>query len=286
MSGFLGVTTYAVGLIGLFTAFSYYGIPQLVPEPPPAEEHITGAMTTEELVAMGARIYARACALCHSGVGDRAPKLDAIGTVWRARTSDARYRGAARTLEDYLRESMLEPSAYVVSGFGKPGTNDSESPMPAAAKGAMALSASEINAVIGYLQSTVGVKVSVTLRPDPADRTDLPAPAPAPEPSTAAKAPDAVAALRKFQCDVCHALPKFPVEEGEQRPGPDLRGIWKTAGHRADGMDAKGFISESILFPNKRLAQGFEPDLMPKDYGNQMLAAELQMIVEYLAQEY
>lgn len=281
MSGFLGVGTYAVGLIGLFTAFSYYGIPQLVPEPPPAEERITGAMTAEELVAMGSRIYARACVLCHSGVGDRAPKLDAIGTVWRERTSDARYRGAARTLEDYLRESMIEPSAYVVSGFGKPGTNDSESPMPAATKGAMTLSTNEINAVIGYLQSTAGAKVTVTLRPDPANRTEPSAPAS----SVAAKASDAVSALRKFQCDVCHALPGLPVEEGEQRPGPDLRGIWKTAGHRVNGMDAKGFISESILFPNKRLAQGFEPDLMPKDYGDQMLVAELQMIVDHLAQE-
>ena len=279
MSGFLGIGTYAIGLIGLFTAFSYYGIPQLVPEPPPAEERISGAMTTEELVAMGARIYARACVLCHSGVGDRAPKLDAIGTVWRERISDARYRGAARTLEAYLQESMLEPSAYVVSGFGKPGTNDTDSPMPAAAKGAMALSPSEINAVIGYLQSMAGVKVTVTPQPGPADRTEPPAS------SVAAKAPDAVSALRKFQCDVCHALPGLPVEEGEQRPGPDLRGLWKAAGHRADGMDAKGFISESILFPNKKLAQGFEPDLMPNDYRDQMLVAELQMIVDYLAQE-
>ncbi|MBI4275134.1 MAG: c-type cytochrome [Rhizobiales bacterium] len=284
MSGFLGVTTYAVGLISLFTAFSYYGIPQLVPEPPPAKENSTGTMTTEELVAMGSRIYARACVLCHSGVGDRAPKLDAIGTVWRERTRDVRYRGSARTLEDYLRESMLEPSAYVVSGFGKPGTNDAESPMPAAATGAMALSASEINAVIGYLQSMAGDKVTVTLLPDPVDRAKPSAPAS--EPSVAAKAPDAISALRKFQCDVCHALPKFPVEEGEQRPGPDLRGIWKTAGHRVDGMDAKGFISESILFPNKKLAQGFEPDLMPNDYGDQMLVAELQLIVDYLAQEH
>ena len=279
MSGFLGIGTYAVGLIGLFTVFSYYGIPQLVPELPPAEERISGAMTTEELVAMGARIYARACVLCHSGVGDRAPKLDAIGTVWRERISDARYRGAARTLEAYLLESMLEPSAYVVSGFGKPGTNDTDSPMPAAAKGAMALSPSEINAVIGYLQSMAGVKVTVTPRPDPADRAEAPAS------SVAAKASDAVSALRKFQCDVCHALPGLPVEEGEQRPGPDLRGLWKAAGHRVDGMDAKRFISESILFPNKKLAQGFEPDLMPNDYRDQMLVAELQMIVDYLAQE-
>src|SRR3989304_481751 len=102
MSGFLGIGTYAVGLIGLFTVFSYYGIPQLVPEPPPAEERISGTMTTKELVAMGARIYARACVLCHSGVGDRAPRLDAIGTVWRERISDARYRGAARALAGSL----------------------------------------------------------------------------------------------------------------------------------------------------------------------------------------
>lgn len=281
MSGFLGVSIYTAGLIGLFTAFAHYGIPQLVPEPPPAEEHITGAMTTEQLVEMGARIYARACVLCHSGVGDRAPKLDAIGTMWRERISDARYRGAARTLEEYVRESMIEPSAYVVSGFGKPGTNDGESPMPAATKGAMALSTNEINAVIAYLQSTAGVKVTVSLRPDPADSAERPGV----EPSSAVKASDALSALRKFQCDVCHALPGLPVEEGEQRPGPDLRKISKTAGHRIGGMDAKSFISESILFPNKRLAQGFEPDLMPKDYSDQMLVAELQMIVDYLAQE-
>jgi cytochrome c5 len=281
MNGFPRVGTFAVGLIGLFTAFSYYGVPQLVPEAPPTEERVTGQMTTEEFIAAGARIYSRTCVLCHSGVGDRAPKLDTIGTVWRERISDPHYRGAAKTLGEYLRESMLEPSAYVVKGFGKPGTNDTESPMPDASKGAVALNPNEIDAVIAYLQSTAGVKVTVASRPNPAaggkrrEAKDL----------AAAKAPDEVSALRKFQCEVCHHLPGLPYEEPVQRPGPDLREIWKTAGRRVPGLDAKAFIAESILFPNKRIAEGFDRGLMPDDYGDRMLLAEFHMIVEYLAAE-
>ncbi len=281
MSGMPRVVAYAVGLIGLFTAFSYYGIPQLVPEPPPVEERVTGAMTTEEFVAVGARIYARTCVLCHSGLGDRAPKLDAIATAWRERIGDPRYRGAAKSLEAYLRESMVEPSAYVVKGFGKPGTGDSESPMPEATKGALALSPSEIDAVIAYLQSTAGATVTVAPRAGQASGAGRPSA----EAAVGEKATDAVAALRKFQCNLCHHLPGLPIEEGVQPVGPDLRATWKTAASRAPGVDARGFIVESILFPNKVAAQGFEPGLMPDDYGDRMLAGELHMIVDYLARE-
>lgn len=281
MIGFFRIGAYAVGLIGLFTAFSFYGIPQIVPEPPPIEERVTGAMTTEEFVAVGARIYARACTLCHSGLGDRAPKLDAIATVWRERIGDPRYRGSAKTLEAYLRESMVEPSVYVVKGFGKPGTGDNESPMPSATKGALALSPSEIDAVIGYLQSTAGAKVTVVPRPGSERRAERPAAKAAAD----EKAPDAVAALRKFQCNVCHNLPGLPVAEGAQPVGPDLRAAWKTAANRVTGMDARTFIAESILFPNKVVAAGFERGLMPADYGDRMLVSELNMIVDYLVKE-
>ncbi|MBM3555140.1 MAG: cytochrome c [Alphaproteobacteria bacterium] len=281
MTGLFRVGSYSVGLIGLFTAFSYYGIPQLVPEPPPTEERMTDAMTTGEFVAAGARLYARACVLCHSGVGDRAPRLDAIATVWRERIGDARYRGSAKNLEEYLRESMLEPSAYVVQGFGKPGTGDGESPMPAATTGALALNPGEIDAVIAHLQSAAGAEVTV------APRAGLAAGAGRPQTEAFAgeKAPDAVAALQKFQCSACHLLPGLAVEEGAQLPGPDLREIWKTAANRVAGVNARDFLAESILFPNKVVAKDFEPGLMPEDYGDRMLVAELQMIVDYLTQE-
>ena len=282
MTGLFRVGAYAVGLIGLFSAFSYYGIPQLDPEPPPVEERVTGTMTIEEFVAAGARIYARACLLCHSGLGDRAPKLDAVATVWRERIGDPRYRGKAKSLEEYLRESMLEPSAYVVKGFGKPGTDDSESPMPEATKGALALSPGEIDAVIAHLQSAAGAEVTVAPRAGLAAGTERPKT----ESATGEKAPDAISALQKFQCNACHHLPGLAVEEGAQLPGPDLREIWKTAAARVAGVKARDFLIESILFPDKVVAKDFEPGLMPGDYGDRMLVAELQMIVDYLAKEH
>ena len=281
MRGFFRVAAYTVGLIGLFATFSHYGIPQLVPEPPPVEERVTGAMTTEEFIAVGARIYARACVLCHSGLGDRAPKLAAIATAWRERIGDPRYHGKAKNLEEYLRESMVEPSAYVVKGFGKPGTNDTESPMPVATKGALALNPGEIDALIAYLQSAAGAEVTVT------PQAGLAAGAERPKTEVAAgeKAPDAVTALQKFQCNACHYLPGLAAEADAQLPGPDLRAIWKTAANRVAGMDAGDFLTESILSPNKVVAKDFESGLMPEDYGDRMLVAELRMIVEYLTKE-
>ena len=281
MTGLFRVGAYAVGLIGLFSAFSYYGIPQLDPEPPPIEERVTGTMTTEEFVAVGARIYARACVLCHSGLGDRAPKLDAVATVWRERIGDPRYRGSAATLEAYLRESMIEPSAYVVKGFGKPGSGDTESPMPEVTRGALSLSPSEIDAVIAYLQSTAGAEVTVAPRAGSAGSTEPPAG----EVAVGEKAPDAVAAVEKFQCNLCHRLPGLPVDENAQPIGPDLREIWKAAANRVTGMGARDYLTESILFPNKVVTKNFEPGLMPEDYGDRMLVAELRMIVDYLAEE-
>ena len=55
-------------------------------------------------------------------------------------------------LQSYLEESMLEPSAFVVAGFGKVGSGDAESPMPAVTAGSIGFTEVEIGAVIAYLQ--------------------------------------------------------------------------------------------------------------------------------------
>ena len=154
--------------------------------------------------------------------------------------------------------------------------------MPVASKGALALSPSEIDAVIAYLQSAAGAKVTVAPGANPASRAEPPAT----EVAVGEKAPDAVAAFQKFQCNMCHHLPGLAAEADAQLPGPDLREIRKTAANRVAGMEAKAFIVESILFPNRAVAKGFEPGLMPEDYGDRMLVVELQMIVDYLTGEH
>jgi cytochrome c5 len=282
MSTLARVSAYTLSLIGLFTGFSYFGIPQVVPEPPPKATYIGASMTIDEFTALGASIYERTCVLCHSGLGDRAPKLDRIGSLWRERVNDPRYRGKAMTLEAYLRESMVDPSIYVVQGFGRPGTADTESPMPDVSKGAIRLSAAEIDAVIAYLQSMAGEKVSVSpSAPQPAASSEQP-----PKTAEAANASDAVSALTKYQCNLCHQLPGIAGAEETPAIGPDLRALAETAATRAPGQDASSFIRQSILAPDAVVAQGFAAGVMPADFGQRMRAAELEMIVDYLAKEH
>ena len=58
---------------------------------------------------------------------------------------------------------MLEPSAYVVAGFGKHDTNDTESPCPKVDKPSMNLLSAEIDAIIVYLQTKDGGQSTVKL---------------------------------------------------------------------------------------------------------------------------
>ena len=77
-------------------------------------------------------------------------------------------------------------------------------------------------------------------------------------------------AIAEFACGACH---KVAGEEGEL--GPDLT----TIGAARD----KDYLRRSILDPNADIAEGFERELMPEDYGEQLYAAELEMLVDYLA---
>lgn len=273
---------FALSLIALFAAFSNWGIPQVVPDPPPERVSLGASATVEEFVALGRSTYERICALCHSGVGDRAPKLDRIGSVWKERTRDPRYRGAATSLEEYLRESMLNPSMFVVAGFGTPGSGDRESPMPDVSKGAIRLSAGEIDAVIAYLRSMAGEEVSVSSRAEQ-PRATRELRGATTEPDVAA---DAVAVLNRYQCAVCHRVAGIAAAEGTAAIGPDLRRFGERAGMLAPNGDTRGFIRRSILTPDASVAEGFPPGVMPSDFGQRMRAAELEMVVDYLATEH
>ncbi len=65
--------------------------------------------------------------------------LENVGEVVAARLAHDGYQGAAEDVESYLYESMVEPSAYVVPGFGKAGSNDTVSPMPNVSTGSVGL---------------------------------------------------------------------------------------------------------------------------------------------------
>jgi cytochrome c551/c552 len=271
----LKVTVFSLLTIAFFAGFSNYGIPEIKPAPPPTEEKLDlGSMTMERFIALGDKIFngKGTCTLCHNAVGGRAPMLDTVVAVAPERMADPRYKGDADTVEAYLYESMIKPSAYVVAGFGKAGSSDTESPMPDASAGSIALSNAELTAVIAYLQDIGGADVTVEIPSDavaeePAAQAEEAAPAGAPPVPLAS--PDAI--MAKLACVACH---KVAGQGGEL--GPDLSSI----GASRD----REYLRRSILDPAADVAEGFPPGIMPPNYGDQLYATELEMLVDYLAE--
>lgn len=48
-------------------------------------------------------------------------------------------------------------------------------------------------------------------------------------------------------------------------------------------MRSKESLRQSILDPDAVIAKGYQAGMMPKTYGEQMKAKELEMLVNYLA---
>jgi mono/diheme cytochrome c family protein len=147
MKNFLKVIAFSVFAIAFYALFVEFYVPSI--ERP--------AVTGGGIMALGERIYNRSCVPCHDKMGQRAPDLSRIAEVAETRLKDPGYRGRATDGYGYIMESMTEPSAYVVSGYGAIGTRDAVSPMPNAAKPPMGLTDEELGAIAAYLLSLAGI---------------------------------------------------------------------------------------------------------------------------------
>ncbi|MDD5383408.1 MAG: c-type cytochrome [Gallionella sp.] len=271
MTNFLKVSGFSLLMIGGFSAYSNFGIPQIKPAPPPVEEKLElGAMTMDQFIALGGKIYNEkgTCTLCHNAMG-RAPMLDKIGSVAAENLKNPNYKGAAKTVEEYLHESLVKPSAFVVAGFGKAGSNDTESPMPDVSGGGIGLSEAEIAAVIAYLQDSSGSEVTVSIPAMPAAGAETSkAGATAP-----LKTPEEI--IAKYTCGACHVVAGHAVGSQTGTLGPSLARIGATK--------SREYLRQAILDPDAVIAKGYAAGMMPRTYGEQLKAQELEMLVNYLA---
>ncbi len=267
MKNFLKVAVFSLLIIFLFAGFANFGVPRIEPAPPPTEEKVDlSSLTMDQFLVLGEKIYKGkgTCTLCHNALGGRAPLLEKAAAVSATRLKDSRYKGEATDIESYLVESMIKPSAFVVAGFGKKGTNDAVSPMPDVSTGSIGLNEVELAAVTAYLQDLGGVEITVKIPKDAGDSAGE-------EEEEQRKPYETVEdILSEVGCGACH---KVGEDEGEQGPNLTKIGATRSATH----------IRKSILDPNAELSKGFEKDLMPKDYGTQLYASELEMLVNYLA---
>lgn len=274
MTVLLKTLGFSLALILIFTAVTYV-LPQMKGEAPVEKALDMGALTMDSFIALGEDLYRGkgTCTLCHNKLG-RAPDLLVLNVekVSLERIADSRYQGSAKDVEGYIRESLVDPGIYVVAGFGKKGSNDTESPMPAIDQPPTQLSVEEVNAIIAFLQNKDGNTVTVAL---PAALPQKPPVSVAATQKTSGMAKPGIAqspeeAITKFGCAACHSI-----METVSAVGPDLNGI-------GDRLSINQ-IRTSIIAPNAVIAEGYPP-IMP-DFSEKMMITELEMIVQLLVKQ-
>lgn len=254
----LTVALIVLGTLGLYTAVANM-IPQVESDVP--EELVLGAsVSPEELVAAGQQLYegGGGCTACH-GLGTRAP--DVLGVAG----SVCSEREPGKSCKEYLHESLVNPTAYVVDGF-----------QPIMPDMSRTLSDPQIWSLVAFLESQGGT-VTVTaadLGPPPSGGPDGGTPATGeqpPPPPAAAGESDPAAMLQSLGCVACHAA------------DPNVAGVGPTVPAMA-GLDPD-YIRRSILDPAADTAAGFEAmaGTMPPNFGDQLTAAQLEALVNYLA---
>lgn len=234
----------------------------------PKDVSFSGDVTADQLVSAGQEVFTGSggCTACH-GLGTRAPNLrtdfNGEGPIG-ARCGD---RKPGMSCKEYLHESLVDPHAYIVEGFGPI--------MPA--QGAL-LTNNQLWAVIAYLES-LGGQVDVTA-------ADIESGEGGGAPATPASSgggagatgggdvPEGLALMRQNTCFGCHML------NGEgQEVGPHLDGI----GSRA----TKEYIRRSIVDPGAEAAKGYESLLgtMPPNFAQIMTDDQIDSLVDYLASQ-
>jgi mono/diheme cytochrome c family protein len=257
----LRIIGVVLGTLALYTLIANK-IPQVQSEVPQALT-LGANVTPEQLVTAGDQLYhgAGGCTACH-GLGTRAPNLLTDEKGQGPIGARCGKREAGKDCKAYIYESLTNPRAFVVQGY--------EPIMPDMGR---TLSPQQLWALVAFLESNGGT-VDVT-------GSDIPAAAAAPaggSPPSAASAgiaggsTDPMTMIRGAGCTACH---KINGEGGAI--GPDLT-------HVGSRLSAN-LIRESILQPDAKTAKGYEKfkGVMPKTFGHQFTAEQLEALVQFLA---
>jgi cytochrome c2 len=301
--------------------------------PPPDPQIDPSTFTTQELADEGekiifggiglSRVQGAAgkgqCPLCHGFnqgyLSERAPNLFGVIARAKQRLEDPRYHkgkpldrdtvqkeaiagaGTAETVQEYLAESHVCPSCYVVSGFGQKGTNDRESPMARVNKPPISLTISELAMVDTWLYVREGieppsyaeiVKAYEKFIPE-ADRMAMDQD----NGSTQKIAPivsgkDSVDQIfSQAKCVLCHTIPGISGATGVIGPklveGTNAPLRLKDPAYQGQAKTVRDYVMESVISPGTYVVIPFQDNVMPRDFGERLSAGALTKIVDYLS---
>ena len=260
------------------------------------------------------------CPLCHGFnqgyLSERAPNLFGVVARAKQRLEDPRYHkgkpldrdtvqkeaapgsGTAETVQEYLAESHVCPSCYVVAGYGVKGTNDRESGMARVNKPPISLTLAELAMVDTWFYVREGVeppsyaeivKTYEKFVPEAERLVDR-----APDTSINHKNASIISGqdpvdqiFAKAQCVLCHTIPGIAGAVGVVGPklmeGTNAPLRLKDAAYRGNAKTTRDYVAESIVSPGTYVVKPFQDGVMPKDFGERLSAGALTKIVDYLS---
>lgn len=258
----LKVSGFIVLVVALIAGFASL-IPQ-VESPAPASLEISGDLSGPELAGLGEEVFQSAesgCLACH-GLGQeglRAPDLAGIG-------GRAAEREPGKSAEEYLHESLVDPCVYIVEGY--------DCIMPQTL--AQSLGSAKVTALVAFLQSQGG-EITVSLSAEAAE-SDAAA-SNGGGSGIVGTTGEEIMTNAAPSCVTCHQLDAIGAAGAV---GPDLSQV----GARFSPDE----IRASILTPDAVIAENCPgapcaPGLMPKVYGEQLSAAQLETLVTFLSEQ-
>ena len=265
------------------------------------------------------------CPLCHAFNGntlaERAPDLRGVTDRAPGRLKDPRYHvgkpderntvqheafpgsGTATSTLEYLAESDLCHSCYVVAGYGIRGTHDTDSAAPSSLYTPISLSINDVVALTTWLYVNDGKKPPSPHEIEDAYKKfvdpprweamvrtrDTPPHEGQQKGQLFATGEEAVSDIfRVAQCTVCHTIPGIPGAVGTQGPKLTMKthapARIKDETYRGKATTVREYITESILYPSVYVTKGYPDNLMPKVYGNKLNGLAIDKMVNYLAQ--
>jgi mono/diheme cytochrome c family protein len=257
----LKIVGVVIGTLAVYTLVAN-SIPQVQSEVP-RQIAMGPNVTAEQLVQIGEQVYSGAggCTACH-GLGTRAPNLLADERGTGQIGARCARRVAGKSCKQYLHESLVQPGEFVVPGY-EPIMPDMSRQLPP----------QQVWALVAFLES-VGGTVDVSGADIPAAPTAHAPTPPGGGGGVGGGSTDPIALFRAGGCVGCH---KVGAEGGAV--GPDLT--------RIGARLSTARIRSAILEPDAELAAGYEPlkGVMPKTFGDQFTAAQLESLVRYLASQ-
>ncbi|HVO70745.1 MAG TPA: c-type cytochrome [Aggregatilineaceae bacterium] len=242
-----------------------------------------GQMTQEQLVAMGEQLFSSVCSACHKA-------QDSVGPAFTGMAERAASRIQGVSAEGYIRQSILDPSAFVVTGFSDVMTKNFR----------QQYTDTQINALIAYIMAKSGsaatpvaaqeatqqatpeatqAATQAPTRPSAQAATPVAPSAAATQPpaatGTTVSAGDPAAGEQLFasKCSGCHGA--------TDGIAPGLTGMGKRAAARIAGMSAEEYIRQSILEPGTFVVPSFK-DIMPKTFGQQLSQTDIDNVIAYI----